>query len=147
LIFFAFDLMFAEGRDLRALPLRDRKALLEDLLEAAPKAVRRRIRFVEHFETAGDAVLRSACRMDLEGIVSKKLDAPYRGGRTGDWTKAKCRAGHEVVIGGWTGEPGQLRSLLVGARRGDHFIYLGRVGTGFGRDKVRRVLPRLEAVA
>ena len=143
LIYFAFDLMFADGGDLRGLALRDRKAALKTLLDAAPKAVGRRIRYVEHFETAGDAVLRSACRMDLEGIVSKKLDAPYRGGRTGDWTKAKCRAGHEVVIGGWTGENGQLRSLLVGARRGDHFIYLGRVGTGFGRETVRAVLPKL----
>jgi bifunctional non-homologous end joining protein LigD len=147
LIYFAFDLMFAGGSDLRALPLRDRKAALKHLLEDAPKAVGKRIRYVEHFETAGDAVLQSACRMELEGIVSKKLDAPYRGGRSGDWTKSKCRAGHEVVIGGWTGEKGQLRSLLVGVQRGDHFVYLGRVGTGFGRDKVRRVLPRLEAAA
>ncbi|HYD45273.1 MAG TPA: DNA ligase D, partial [Phenylobacterium sp.] len=147
LIYFAFDLMFADGGDLRALPLRDRKAALKDLLEAAPKAVGQRIRYVEHFETAGDAVLQSACRMELEGIVSKKLDAPYRGGRTGDWTKSKCRAGHEVVIGGWTGEKGQLRSLLVGVQRDDHFVYLGRVGTGFGRDKVRQVLPKLEAAA
>jgi len=142
LIFFAFDLLFAEGADLRGLPLRERKARLKALLAAAPKAAKR-IRYVDHFEIAGDAVLQSACRMSLEGIVSKQLDAPYRSDRSGSWLKSKCRAGHEVVIGGWTGETGQLRSLLVGVHRGDKLVYVGRVGTGFGRDKVARVLPRL----
>src|SRR6185503_4279151 len=90
------------------------------------------------------AVLQSACRMSLEGIVSKRLSAPYRSGRGEDWLKSKCRAGHEVVIGGWTGEAGQLRALLVGVHRGDKLGYVGKVGTGFGRDKVSRVLPRLQ---
>jgi bifunctional non-homologous end joining protein LigD len=139
LVFFAFDLLFAKGEDLRSLPLRDRKARLKALL-ARTKA---RIRYVDHFETEGAAVLQSACRMGLEGIVSKRLNAPYRSDRSDSWRKAKCRAGHEVVIGGWTGEPGQLRSLLVGVNRDGKLIYTGRVGTGFGRDKVARVLPRL----
>jgi bifunctional non-homologous end joining protein LigD len=143
LVFFAFDLLFADGVDLRAAPLRERKARLQSLIEGAGKLAPR-IRFVEHFETGGDAVLQSACRMSLEGIVSKRLDAPYRSGRTDDWRKAKCRAGHEVVIGGWTGEPGQLRSLLVGAYKGGKLVYIGKVGTGFGRDTVSRVLPKLE---
>ncbi|MDB5496205.1 MAG: ATP-dependent ligase [Phenylobacterium sp.] len=147
LIFFAFDLLFADGSDLRNLPLRERKARLKALLDAAPKAAPSkkggRIRYVDHFEIAGDAVLQSACRMSLEGIVSKRLDAPYRSGRSESWLKAKCRAGHEVVIGGWTGEAGQLRSLLVGVHKGDKLVYVGRVGTGFGRDTVARVLPRL----
>jgi len=142
LIFFVFDLLFADGADLRSLPLRERKARLKALLAAAPKTAKR-IRYVDHFEIAGDAVLQSACRMALEGIVSKQLDAPYRSDRSGSWLKSKCRAGHEVVIGGWTGEPGQLRSLLVGVHRGEKLVYVGRVGTGFGRDKVARVLPRL----
>jgi bifunctional non-homologous end joining protein LigD len=142
LIFFAFDLLFAEGADLRNLPLEARKARLKALLEAAPKTGKR-IRYVDHFEIAGDAVLQSACRMSLEGIVSKRLDAPYRSGRSETWLKSKCRAGHEVVIGGWTGEAGQLRSLLVGVNTGGKLAYVGRVGAGFGRDKVGRVLPRL----
>jgi bifunctional non-homologous end joining protein LigD len=142
LIFFAFDLLFAEGADLRNLPLTERKARLKAMLAAQPKTAKR-IRYVDHFEMAGDAVLQSACRMSLEGIVSKRLDAPYRSDRSESWLKSKCRAGHEVVIGGWTGEAGQLRSLLVGVHRGDRLVYVGRVGTGFGQDKVRRVLPRL----
>ena len=144
LIFFAFDLLFADGADLRNLPLSARKARLESLLEGSP-GTRPRIRYVDHFETGGEAVLQSACRMSLEGIVSKRLDAPYRSGRSETWLKSKCRAGHEVVIGGWTGEAGQLRSLLVGVNRGDRLVYVGRVGTGFGADKVARVLPRLIA--
>jgi bifunctional non-homologous end joining protein LigD len=141
LIFFAFDLLFDQGRDLRDLPLRERKVALHKLLVAKPDD---RLRFVEHFETGGDAVLSSACRMSLEGIVSKRLDAPYRSGRSESWTKAKCRAGHEVVIGGWVGEKGQLRSLLVGMNRDGKLVHVGRIGTGFGRDVVARVLPELE---
>ncbi|HEY0646697.1 DNA ligase D [Phenylobacterium sp.] len=146
LIYFAFDALFLAGEDLRSLPLAERKARLQAVVKAAGKALERRIRYVEHFLTAGDAVLQSACRMALEGIVSKRLDAPYRSDRGDAWQKSKCRAGHEVVIGGWTGEKGQLRSLLVGVHKGDRLIYMGRVGSGFGGDKVRRVLPRLVAV-
>lgn len=146
LIFFAFDALFLAGEDLRELALRERKLRLAAVIKAAGKALERRIRYVDHFETAGDAVLQSACRMSLEGIVSKRLDAPYRSDRGDAWVKSKCRAGHEVVIGGWTGETGQLRSLLVGVNRDGKLIYTGRVGTGFGADKVRRVLPKLEKV-
>ncbi|WP_309606334.1 DNA ligase D [Phenylobacterium sp.] len=145
LIFFAFDLLFADGADLRSLPLSARKARLKELVDGLP-APHPRIRYVDHFETGGEAVLQSACRMSFEGIVSKRLDAPYRSDRSETWLKSKCRAGHEVVIGGWTGEAGQLRSLLVGVNRGDRLVYVGRVGTGFGRDKVARVLPRLAAL-
>ena len=144
LIFFAFDLLFIEGDDLRELPLRDRKARLKALL--AKSKLPPTLRYVDHFETAGDAVLQSACRMHLEGIVSKRLDAPYKSGRGMDWTKAKCRGGHEVVIGGWTSEGGRLRSLLAGVHRGKKLVYVGRVGTGFAAETVRRVLPRLKEV-
>ena len=146
LIFFAFDLLFLDGDDLRRVALRDRKAQLQRVLDAA-RDRSRLIRYVDHFETAGDAVLNSACRMSLEGIISKQLDAPYHSGRHGEWTKSKCRAGQEVVIGGWTHEAGQLRSLLVGVHRGEHLVYVGRVGTGFGRDKARQLMSRLKPLA
>jgi ATP-dependent DNA ligase len=68
-------------------------------------------------------------------------------GRSDDWTKSKCRAGHEVVIGGWSDENGRFRSLLVGVHRGDHLVYIGRVGTGFGANTVLRIFPRLKAQA
>jgi bifunctional non-homologous end joining protein LigD len=145
LVFFAFDLLFADGEDLRKRPLSERKDRLQAML--ADAGDRKVIRFVEHFETGGDAVLRSACKLSLEGVVSKSLDAPYQSGRGETWTKAKCRAGHEVVIGGWTTTDGRFRSLLVGVNRGDHLVYVGRVGTGYSQAKVKTLLPRLKAVA
>jgi bifunctional non-homologous end joining protein LigD len=145
LIFFAFDLLFAEGEDLRPLPLTARKTRLEALLKAAKTDTH--LRFVEHFTSGGDAVLQSACRMNLEGIVSKKSDAPYVSGRGDNWTKSKCRAGHEVVLGGWSTTNGKFRSLLVGVNRGDHLVYVGRVGTGYSADKVKRLIPKLKEMA
>ena len=148
LIFFVFDVLFLEGEDLRPLPLSERKERLRALLEDQPE--NGSLRYVDHFETAGDAVLQSACRMHLEGIVSKELAAPYKSGRNGSWTKAKCRAGHEVIIGGWTSEGRRLRSLLAGVHRGDgksrKLVYVGRVGTGFGESVMRTLVPRLRAV-
>jgi bifunctional non-homologous end joining protein LigD len=144
LIYFTFDLLFLDGKDLRGLPLRDRKARLEALIAKSKPS--RTLRYVDHFETPGDAVLRSACRMHLEGIVSKRLDAQYKSGRGMDWTKTKCRGGQEVVIGGWTSEGGRLRSLLAGVYRGGKIVYVGRVGTGFAADTVRLVMPRLKKV-
>jgi bifunctional non-homologous end joining protein LigD len=151
LIFYAFDLLFAEGEDLRRLPLAERKARLRKLLETRPKAKTKAnpnlIRYVEHFESGGDAILQSACKLSLEGIISKKLDAPYRSGRSESWTKAKCRAGHEVVLGGWKTTNGKFRSLMAGVYRGDHLAFVGMVGTGFGQDKVKRIMPALKAAA
>jgi len=142
LVFFAFDLLFDDDGDLRQRPLSERKDRLKDMLAA--RGDHGVIRFVEHLETGGEAVLRSACRMSLEGIVSKQLNARYRSGRTEAWTKAKCRAGHEVVIGGWTTTDGRFRSLLVGVNRGEHFAYIGRVGTGYSQAKIKALLPRLK---
>ncbi|HEY1752229.1 MAG TPA: DNA ligase D [Caulobacteraceae bacterium] len=145
LVFFVFDVLFAAGEDLRKAPLGARKARLAALLGALKGRAGERIRFVEHFKTGGDAVLRSACSMSLEGIVSKRVDKPYRGGRGDDWTKSKCRAGHEVVIVGWTTTNGAFRSLIVGVYRDGKLVHVGRVGTGFGRDKLERLLPALQA--
>src|SRR5579883_325523 len=144
LAYFAFDLLFLEGEDLRKSPLSERKEQLHGLLSEKPSPI---IRYVEHFETSGDAVLRSACKLNLEGVVSKRLDAPYQSGRGGAWTKAKCRAGDEVVIGGWSTTEGRFRSLLVGVYRDDRLVYIGRVGTGYSEAKVKKLVPRLKAVA
>ncbi len=146
LVFFVFDLLFDGLEDLREEPLVRRKKRLKQILDQRRRKGAPLIRYVDHLETAGDAVLRSACRMSLEGIVSKRLDAPYRSGRGDAWTKAKCRAGHEVVIGGWTSEGPRFRSLLVGVRKKNHLVHVGRVGTGFGQAVVKRLLPRLKAV-
>ena len=144
-VYFAFDLLFDGGEDLRG-PAADgtQGSGCSELLSDAGDDPR--LRFVEHFETGGDAVLRSACRSSLEGIVSKQVDAPYQSGRTETWAKSKCRAGHEVVIGAYAKTNGKFRSLLVGVHRGDHFVYVGRVGTGYGAKTVDDVLPKLKEI-
>ena len=140
--------MFAGGEDLRPLPLRERKARLKQLLEAGKGQGKSKwIRYVEHFEGDSDLILQSANKLSLEGIVSKKLDAPYRSGRSENWTKAKSRAGQEVVLGGWKTTNGKFRSLMAGVYRGDHLAFVGMVGTGFGQDTVRRIMPALKAHA
>lgn len=146
LVYFAFDLLFDGPEDLRQNTLIERKErLLQRLTETeANKGGDPRIRFVEHFETGGDAVLRSACKLSLEGIVSKRSDQPYQSGRSKTWVKSKCRAGHEVVIGAYAKTNGKFRSLLVGVNRGNHFVYVGRVGTGYGAATVGKLLPKLK---
>lgn len=144
LVFFVFDLLFEGGRDLRSLPLAERKKRLEAIVGKGWQSSQ--IRYVTHLTEPGDAVLQSACRMNLEGIVSKRGTAPYTSGRTESWVKAKCRAGHEVVIGGWSGRK-TLRSLLVGVYRGDHLVHTGRVGTGFNARNAGAILAKLEALA
>ncbi|HEY6452393.1 MAG TPA: DNA ligase D [Steroidobacteraceae bacterium] len=141
LTLFAFDLLFLEGEDLRGQPLSERKRRLAAMLERLDSQA---IRYLQHFEAKADAVLASACRMSLEGIVSKRLADPYRSGRAGAWTKSKCRAGHEVVIGGYTARGGAPRSLLVGVNRDDRLVYVGRVGTGFGQRALETLAPRLK---
>ena len=147
LIFYAFDLLFADGEDLRPLALSERKQRLKTMLDRKRKGDEGIIRYVDHFTTGGDAILQSACKMSLEGIVSKKINAPYRSGRSEGWTKAKCRAGHEVVIGGWKSNAGKFRSLMVGVPRGEHLAYVGVVGTGYSQAVVKRIMPELNAAA
>ena len=141
LVFYAFDLLFEGREDLRDLGLSERKQRLEKFLNAQHAAGQ--IRYVAHLQSNAEAVLASACKIGLEGIISKKLDAPYTSGRSDRWLKAKCRAGQEVVLGGWTTEAGTLRSLLAGVYRDGQLNYVGRIGTGYGRETVKLLLPKL----
>jgi bifunctional non-homologous end joining protein LigD len=142
LVLFAFDLLFEGLEDLRPQPLAYRKSRLEKLLSA--RGVSSRLHYVAHLVSRAADVYASACKMGLEGIVSKQLEAPYRSGRSGSWTKTKCRDGQEVVLGGWTTEAGTVRSLLAGVYRGGKLSYVGRIGTGYGRDTVKVLLPQLK---
>ena len=145
LVYFIFDVMFDSGEDLRPVPLQDRKTRLKARLDARTID---RLRYVEHFDTGGDAVLKSACSLHLEGVVSKRLDSPYRSGRSETWTKAKCRGGQEVVIAGWTNEGAKpFRSLIAGVYRDGRLMHVGRIGTGYSQTKVAALLPRLATVA
>ena len=140
LVYFAFDLLAAKNEDLRDLPLVARKQHLKPLIaKLAP-----RVRFVDHIEDDGKAVLEAARKMNLEGIVSKRLDSPYRSIRGNAWLKSKVRGGQEVVIGGWTEEGDRFRSLIVGAYRAGRLVYLGRVGTGFDGKTALQLHARLK---
>ncbi|MNX44697.1 putative DNA ligase-like protein [compost metagenome] len=148
LVYFAFDLLFDGPEDLRKLPLSHRKARLQALIDRTPRVAAERLRYVEHFSASGQTILESACRMNLEGVISKKLDAPYQAGRAASWVKSKCRGRDEVVIGGWSSEGGsRFRSLLVGVKAKGGLRYLGRVGTGYSAPLTRTLLPALKAAA
>jgi bifunctional non-homologous end joining protein LigD len=142
LVYYAFDLLFLEGQDLRQEPLVDRKARLEKLLAKPP----RNVRYVEHFETRGSAVLKSACRLSLEGIVSKDAAAAYRSGRSDLWIKTKCSGREEFVIGGYYKDKNDrgIGALLLGSYDGDTFRYRGPAGTGFNAATTKMVLDKLK---
>ena len=132
LVFYAFDLLRLNGQDLRPLPLLERKRQLELLL--APLPPDHLIRFSEHLIGNGPEIHRNACRLGVEGIIAKRVMAPYRSGRQGDWLKIKCHARQEFVIGGYTTVRNRgfgLGSLLLGIQRDGVLAYVGRVGTGW----------------
>ena len=133
MVYFAFDLLYLDGTDTRALLLADRKALLKRLL---PRRKTSQARFSDHVDGNGAAVLAEACKMGLEGIISKRLDKPYRSGRGVDWLKAKCIQTDEFVVVGYldsTTIQNAVGALVVGFYEGKKLIYAGRVGTGFNR--------------
>jgi len=138
-IYYVFDLLYLNGVDLREAPLLARKKLLQTLLNSKSQSKLRPkknspIQFAPHQIAQGEKAYQSACRDDLEGIISKRMDSPYHSGRSSDWVKTKCRHEEEFVIGGFT-DPGGSRegfgALLLGYWKGSDFVYCGRVGTGF----------------
>ncbi|MES2710472.1 MAG: DNA ligase D [Pseudomonadota bacterium] len=142
MVCYVFDLLHDGTRDWRGEPQRARKARLAELL---PQPVGT-LRYLDHFTAPGEAVLASACKLSMEGIVSKRGDAPYTSGRGDAWVKAKCRGREEFVIGGWSADKAGrgLGALLVGARRGEGLVYLGRVGTGFSGKAATSLLAQLK---
>ena len=144
LVYFVFDLLHLDGWDLRPVRLDRRKEVLRRLLDGGPEA----LRFSDHVRGSGPEFFAKAKVAGLEGVVSKRADAPYREGRGGDWRKAKCRLSQEVVIGGWTASSdgrGSIGALLVGFHEGDRLVYAGKVGSGFSERQLEDLLHRLEA--
>jgi bifunctional non-homologous end joining protein LigD len=142
LAYFVFDCLFDGKEDLRRLPLIERKERLKKLRARFGKRSRRILLSTE-FSGTGGAVLKAACKLGLEGAVSKRRDSAYVSTRSDAWLKAKCRGGQEVVIGGWRGAPDKLRSLLVGTFEKGALIYRGKVGTGYPADVAAQVLAKL----
>jgi bifunctional non-homologous end joining protein LigD len=144
--YYAFDLLFLDGADLRAQPLLARKTALARILKKAPA----HIHFSEHFGESGEKILRRACELALEGIVSKRAAGPYHAGRSDAWLKAKCIQEQELVIGGFTEQPkhpGTLGALLMGYHANGALVFAGKVGTGFSHRDRRALLQQLEALA
>ena len=145
--YFVFDVLHLNGRDLTTVPLTERKSVLEQALRKSKSRV---IRLSEHLDGAGKDVFREACRLGLEGIVSKRRDSLYEHGRTRAWLKTKCLKRQEFVIGGFTDPDGSrvgLGALLVGVYDNNHLRYAGKVGTGFTASvltELRKMLDRLE---
>jgi bifunctional non-homologous end joining protein LigD len=128
--YYLFDVMYADGRDVRDLPLRERKRILRDLITFAGP-----LRFATHRNRNGEAYYAQACRWGWEGLIAKRADAPYRAGRGHDWLKFKCLNGQEFVIGGYTDPQGSRHgfgALLLGYYDDKgQLVYAGKVGTGF----------------
>jgi bifunctional non-homologous end joining protein LigD len=144
LVFFVFDLMFQGREDMRMWTLSTRKHVLEKMV--GDDFNNGRVRYVEHHATNGQALLKSACELKLEGIVSKKLDGPYASGRAGQWTKSKCRPRQELVIGGWEMNGTRFASLMLGAKRGGKFSFVGTAGTGFNGENLPLLMEKMSAI-
>ncbi|HET9448207.1 MAG TPA: DNA ligase D, partial [Steroidobacteraceae bacterium] len=145
LTYFAFDLLYLDGFDLRAAPLVDRKQLLAELLREVSGA---RVRLSEHIEANGLAVFERACTMRLEGIVSKQRDSPYRSGRQELWLKSKCTRSDSYPIVAFVeklgAKPRRIASLYIGRREGERLLYAGKVRTGYTEEAARHVREYLE---
>jgi DNA ligase D-like protein (predicted ligase) len=143
--YYIFDVLFAGGHDVRALPQRERKERLRALLDFAGP-----LRYTEHRVGDGEAFYRQACADGWEGLIAKRADAPYAEGRTRNWLKFKCIAGQEFVIGGYTDPRGSrqgLGALLVGYYDADgQLTYAGKVGTGFSTASLRSLHASLSAL-
>ena len=145
--YFLFDLPFYGGYDLRASPLTVRRELLKTLFE---KPAPEQIRFSEIFDAPPDAVLDSACRLGLEGIIAKRKTSTYVSRRSPDWIKLKCAHRQEFVIGGYTDPKGSregIGSLLLGYYDEDEDLqYAGNVGTGFNDKTLRELKAKFEKI-
>jgi bifunctional non-homologous end joining protein LigD len=129
-VFFAFDLLYFDGHDLTGTELSVRRHLLEDFLDGATGA----IQLSDEIHGDGAVLLEHACAMGLEGIIAKHRNQPYRSGRTGDWLKIKCVESESFMIVDYeqsTAARGGIGSLLLAARQGHGWVYVGSVGTGF----------------
>ncbi len=144
-VYWVFDLLYLDDRDLTGAPLVERKAALQRLFKGNGKTGP--IRYAEHFDGDGPVIFKHACAMDLEGIISKLRQAPYRSGRSENFVKAKCHNAQEFVVAGFspsTALPKAIGALTVAFHENGKLRYAGRVGTGYSRDTARDLWKRLQ---
>jgi DNA ligase D-like protein (predicted ligase) len=142
--FYVFDVLEVDGEDVRAEPLLDRKRRLRQLLTWDGP-----LRSTPHRVSGGEEWFAEICRKGWEGLIAKRVDAPYATGRTDRWLKFKCEAGQELVVVGWTEPTGSrvaLGALLLGYHDGNDLVYAGKVGTGFSEAVLRDLHDRLSRI-
>jgi bifunctional non-homologous end joining protein LigD len=148
LVYMVFDLPHLNGRDLTGARLEDRKSALAAILESAGDDARP-LRYSDHVVGKGPDFFAQACRLGLEGIISKRRDSPYQGTRSREWLKIKCVKRQEVVIGGYTDPEGSrvgLGALLGGVHEDGRLVYVGKIGTGFSDKTLRELTKQLAAL-
>ncbi|WP_234842220.1 non-homologous end-joining DNA ligase [Sinorhizobium meliloti] len=145
IVCYAFDLLYLNGRDLRRLPLRERRRLLEPLVAGWEGA----IRLSEEVQADGDEFFRVACAHGLEGIIAKHVEKPYRSGRGDWWQKITCKRRDSFVVVGFEPStvPGHLGRLLLAARKDDELVYVGGCGTSWSQDLSQELRQLLEGIA
>ncbi|MCQ3942533.1 MAG: DNA ligase D [Alphaproteobacteria bacterium] len=135
--YYLFDILHLDGEDLRGKPLTARKEILKGLLGGRTNGP---LAYSDHIMGHGDDVYADACRLHLEGVISKLAAAPYRSGRSKGWLKSKCGMEQEFVVIGWrpSGKAGRpFSSILLAVREGGRLRYAGRVGTGYSETRLR----------
>ena len=139
IVMVAFDLLYLNGYDLRKLPLVERKSHLQKLIEKTD------IQFSESFETDGQEMYRHACKVGLEGVVSKVADSRYTSGRGNDWVKKTCAQRETLTIAGFAIDGTKFDGVFLGRRKGNDLIYAGKVDHGFDKtsaaDLRRKLTP------
>jgi bifunctional non-homologous end joining protein LigD len=147
ILYFVFDLPYYAGYDLREVPLRTRREVLQRVMQVDPQE---RVRFSEALEAAPQSLLRSACEMRMEGLIGKRADSSYVSRRSPHWIKLKCTQRQEFVIGGYTDPKGTrvgLGSLLLGIHdEKGRLQYAGNVGTGFNIKLLSDLTAKLESL-
>lgn len=144
-VFYAFDLLYLDGHDLRGAAVVERKRLLEKMLPGESD----KLRYSQHFNERGSVVLDHACRLSLEGVVSKQRDSTYTSGRGGEWIKSKCSQRQEFVIGGYvpsTSMKNAIGSLAMGYYENGKLKHIGRVGTGYTAAMAQQLYERLSKI-
>jgi bifunctional non-homologous end joining protein LigD len=148
IVYYLFDLPYCAGYDLREVPLLERRAVLQRIVERKPQE---KVRFSAVFDAPPDEVVASACRLGLEGVIAKRKNSAYVTRRSSDWVKLKCGHRQEFVIGGYTDPKGSrtgIGSLLLGVHDKDGALqYAGNVGTGFNERTLRELKKQLEGLA
>jgi bifunctional non-homologous end joining protein LigD len=138
IVLVAFDVLYLNGRDLRKLPLVERKAILKKLIEKTP------IQFSESFELDGQEMLKHACRVGLEGVVSKVRDSRYPSDRTNDWVKVTCAQRETLPIAGFALDGNKWDGIYVGREKAGQLVYAGKVDHGFTPETEKDLRARLK---